>query len=62
MLFGVVALCLSTVSATNPLVPAHGAWVGVSLDWQEWASVSDYVQQAEFQPTSYTIFIRYEWL
>nr|QOL01207.1 putative extracellular protein TR9_015 [Trebouxia lynnae] len=57
-LFWAIALCLSTVcSATNPLVPDNGAWVGVSIDWQEWASVNDYVQQAEFQPTSYTIFV-----
>ena len=58
-LFWTIAVCLSVVRATNPLVPANGAWVGVSIDWEEWASVSDYVQQAEFQPTSYTIFIRY---
>ena len=51
-------LSLSAVSATNPLVPSSGAWVGVSIDWTEWASVNDYVQQAEFQPTSYTIFVR----
>lgn len=57
--FWAVALCLSALcSATNPLVPDSGAWVGVSIDWQEWASVNDYVQQAEFQPTSYTIFVR----
>ena len=53
------AACLATVHASNPLVPANGAWVGVSIDWQEWASVNDYVQQAEFQPTSYTVFVRY---
>ena len=51
-------LSLSLVTATNPLVPDNGAWIGVSIDWQEWASVNDYVQQAEFQPTSYTIFVR----
>jgi len=48
-------LGVSAVSATNPLVPSNGAWVGVSIDWTTWASVNDYVQQAEFQPTSYTI-------
>ena len=51
-------LSWQAVGATNPLVPDYGAWVGVSIDWQEWASVNDYVQQAEIQPTSYTIFVR----
>ena len=54
----VATALLGVTFATNPLVPDNGAWVGVSIDWTTWASVNDYVQQAEFQPTSYTIFIR----
>ncbi|DBA82983.1 TPA: hypothetical protein ACH3X1_006760 [Trebouxia sp. C0004] len=53
----VAAALLGVAFATNPLVPDNGAWIGVSIDWTTWASVNDYVQQAEFQPTSYTIFI-----
>ena len=48
----------TAVIATNPLIPDNGAWVGVSIDWSTWASVNDYIQQAEFQPSSFTIFIR----
>ena len=59
---GIVCIAVATgllgVAFANPLVPDNGAWVGVSIDWTTWASVNDYIQQAEFQPTSYTIFIR----
>lgn len=53
-----VVFCITSVSAANPLVPSTGAWVGVSVDWDTWTSANDYIKQAEFTPTSFSIYVR----
>ena len=57
-LLGAAAISLTSVSATNPLVPSTGAWVGVSVDWGSWSSANDYIKQAQFTPTSFSIYVR----
>ena len=53
------AFCIALTNAANPLVPSTGAWVGVSVDWDTWTSANDYIKQAEFTPTSFSIYVRW---